>query len=203
MGEASLKRPLRCTAGLSCVQLFAAPWTAGRRLLCPWNSAGRNTGEGCHALLQGMPPTQESNSGLLNCKRILYCLSHKGNPRILEWVAYPFSRESSWPRKWTGVSCTAGRFFTSWATREALSKSYIMSNSSYMTFWERQNYEDSSCQEFSGREVEMNSRSIGDFHRAVRLFWKILWVWTYVTRHVLKPIQCTIRTVRPNVSYVF
>ena len=93
MGEASLKRPLRRTAGLSCVQPFAAPWTAGRRLLCPRNSARRNTGEGCHALLQGMPPTQESNSGLLNCKRILCCLSHKGNPRILEWVAYPFSRD--------------------------------------------------------------------------------------------------------------
>ena len=38
--------------------------------------------------------------------------------RILEWVAYPFSRGSSWPRSQTGVSCTAGGFFTSWATRE-------------------------------------------------------------------------------------
>ena len=39
--------------------------------------------------------------------------------RILEWVAFPFSRGSSWPRNYTGVSCTADRFFTSWATREA------------------------------------------------------------------------------------
>ena len=39
--------------------------------------------------------------------------------RILEWVAIPFSRESSWPRNWTWVSCIAGRFFTVWATREA------------------------------------------------------------------------------------
>ena len=38
---------------------------------------------------------------------------------ILEWVAYPFSRGSSLPRNWTGVSCIAGGFFTSWATREA------------------------------------------------------------------------------------
>ena len=38
--------------------------------------------------------------------------------RILEWVAFPFSRGSSQPRDWTQVSCTAGRFFTSWATRE-------------------------------------------------------------------------------------
>ena len=38
--------------------------------------------------------------------------------RILEWVAIPFSRGSSWPRGWTWVSCIAGRFFTIWATRE-------------------------------------------------------------------------------------
>ena len=36
--------------------------------------------------------------------------------QILEWVAFPFSRKSSQPRDWTPVSCTAGRFFTSWAT---------------------------------------------------------------------------------------
>ena len=39
---------------------------------------------------------------------------------ILEWVAIPFSKGSSWPRDWTQVSCTAGRFFMVWATREAL-----------------------------------------------------------------------------------
>ena len=38
---------------------------------------------------------------------------------ILEWVAFPFSRESYQPRDQTQVSCTAGGFFTSWATREA------------------------------------------------------------------------------------
>ena len=40
--------------------------------------------------------------------------------RILEWVSISFSRESSQPRDQTQVSCTAGRFFTNWATREAL-----------------------------------------------------------------------------------
>ena len=39
--------------------------------------------------------------------------------RILEWVAFPFSRGSSQPSDWTQVSRIAGRFFTSWATREA------------------------------------------------------------------------------------
>ena len=78
------------------------------------DSPGKNTGAGCHTLLQGIFPTQGSNPGLLHCRQILYHLSHQGSPRILEWVAYPFSRGSSWPRKRTGVSCTAGRFFTSW-----------------------------------------------------------------------------------------
>ena len=40
--------------------------------------------------------------------------------RILEWVVISFSRGFSPPRDWTQVSCTAGGFFTVWATREAL-----------------------------------------------------------------------------------
>ena len=39
--------------------------------------------------------------------------------RMLEWVAFPFSRGSSQPRDWTQISHIADRFFTSWATREA------------------------------------------------------------------------------------
>ena len=39
--------------------------------------------------------------------------------RILEWVAIPFSRECSWPKVRTWVSCLAGRFFTIWITGEA------------------------------------------------------------------------------------
>ena len=41
--------------------------------------------------------------------------------RILDWVAFLFSRGSSQPRNWTGVSCIAGKFFTNWAMREAIS----------------------------------------------------------------------------------
>ena len=40
--------------------------------------------------------------------------------RILEWVAYPFFSGSSWSRNRTGVSCTAGGFFTSWAKTETI-----------------------------------------------------------------------------------
>ena len=82
-------------------------------------SPGKNTWVGCHALLQRIFPTPWPNTGLPHCMQILYHLSHQRNPRILEWVAYPFSRGSSWPRDWTQVSCIAGGFFTSWATREA------------------------------------------------------------------------------------
>ena len=90
-----------------------------RGLYSPWNSPGRNTGVGSLAFLQGIFPTQELNTGLPHCRWILYQLSHKGSPRILEWVAYPFSSGSSQPRNRTGVSCLAGGFFTSWAIRKA------------------------------------------------------------------------------------
>ena len=53
-------------------------------------------------------------------------IRHKGNPRILEWVAYPFSRGSSWLWNQTRVSCITGRFFTSWATKEGHSSKYIL-----------------------------------------------------------------------------
>ena len=77
-------------------------------------------GVGSLSLLQGIFSTQGSNLSLPHCRWILYQLRHKGSPRILEWVAYPFSSESSRPRNQTGVSCIAGRFFTNWAIRETL-----------------------------------------------------------------------------------
>ena len=49
------------------------------RLLCPWDSPGKNTGVGSHSLLQGIFPTQELNLGLLHCRWILYCLSQQGS----------------------------------------------------------------------------------------------------------------------------
>ena len=87
---------------LSHVQLFATPWTV-------------------HGILQAriLFPPQGLNPGRPHCRRILYQLSYKGSPGTLEWVAYPFSRGSSRPRNWTGVSHIAGGFFTNWAIREA------------------------------------------------------------------------------------
>ena len=82
-------------------------------LYSPWNSPGQNTGVGSLSLLQGLFPTQRLNPGLLHCRRILNQLSHKGSPRVLEWVAYPFSRGSSQPRNGTLVSCITDGFFSS------------------------------------------------------------------------------------------
>ena len=66
----------------------------------PWNSPGQDTGVSCPFSrvssqpkspgdLQGIIP----NPGLPHCRQILYQLSHEGSPRILERVAYPFSRD--------------------------------------------------------------------------------------------------------------
>ena len=150
------------------------------QLYSPWNSPGQNTGVGSLSLLRGIFATPGRNTGLPHYRRILYQVSLKGSPRILEWVAYsfswgpswiepgsptlqadslppeltkkkwkwnalshvwlfatpwtvihgilqarilewvafPFSRGSSQPRDWTQVSHIAGGFFTSWATRE-------------------------------------------------------------------------------------
>ena len=46
------------------------PRTVPARLLCPWNSPGKNTGVGCHSLFQGVIPTQGWNMSLLHCRQI-------------------------------------------------------------------------------------------------------------------------------------
>ena len=53
-----------------------------------YNSPGQNAGLGSLSPFQGIFPTQGSNPGLPSCRQILYQLSHKGSPRILEWIAY-------------------------------------------------------------------------------------------------------------------
>ena len=51
--------------------------------------------------------------------------------RVLEWVAYPFSSWSLQPRKQNRISCIAGGFFTSWATREAIGCYKILNIAAY------------------------------------------------------------------------
>ena len=62
---------------LSCVRLFATPWTIARQALHLWNFPGKSTGVGCHFLLQGIFLTQGLNPGLPNGRQTLYRLSHQ------------------------------------------------------------------------------------------------------------------------------
>ena len=71
---------------------------------------------------KGIFPIQGLNPGLPHCRWILYQLSHKGSPRLLEWVAYLFSSGSSQSRNRSSVSCISGKFFTNWAIREVFIK---------------------------------------------------------------------------------
>ena len=101
---------------------------------------------GCHALLQGIFPTQGLNPCLLHQQEGSLPLAPPRKPtvscltlcdpmdcslpgfsvhgifqaRVLEWGAISFSRGSSWPRDRTQVFCIAGKRFILWATREAL-----------------------------------------------------------------------------------
>ena len=68
-------------SAISCVRLLQLHGPSHSRLLCPWNSPGKNTGVGCNSLLQGIFPTHGSNPGLLLCRQICYCLSHQGSPK--------------------------------------------------------------------------------------------------------------------------
>ena len=58
-------------------------------LFCPWNSLGQNTGVDSLSLLRGIFPTQGLNPGLPHCRQVLYQLSHKGSPRILDGQLIP------------------------------------------------------------------------------------------------------------------
>ena len=60
------------------------------RLLCPWNSPGKNSGVGRHSLLQEIIPTQGLNPGLLHCRQILYHMSHQGKPWLCQAFILPF-----------------------------------------------------------------------------------------------------------------
>ena len=90
-----------CLVAQSCLTLcgpvdYSPPSSSGHG-----DSPGKNTGVGCHALLPRIFPTQGLNPDLLHCRPILYHLSYQGSTRILEWIAYHFSRGSSQPRNRT------------------------------------------------------------------------------------------------------
>ena len=84
----------------------------------PWNSLGQNTGVGKPFPSPGDLPNPgiEPRSCALQADSLP--AEPQGSPRILKWVAYPFSNGSSQPRNQTGIFCIAGGFFNNWAIRE-------------------------------------------------------------------------------------
>ena len=58
------------------------------RLLCSWDSPGKNTGVDCHFLFQGIFPAHESNPGLLHCRQIIYYSSHQGSLFHVQWFVF-------------------------------------------------------------------------------------------------------------------
>ena len=81
---------------LVCVRLLATPWTVACQVPLSMGFPGKNTGVGCHFLLQGIFPTQGLNPGLLYCMQILYHLSHQGSPSdLLGIMNFPGSLPSN------------------------------------------------------------------------------------------------------------
>ena len=83
----------------SCLVMSNSLWPHG--LYRTWNSPGQNTRVSSLSFLQGIFPSRGLNPGLPQCRQIFYQLNHQGTPRILECVAYPFSRGPSRPRNRT------------------------------------------------------------------------------------------------------
>ena len=117
-----------CLVLLCHAQLFSTPWTTARKTPLSMRILQARILEWvAMSFSRGFSQPRDWNQAPgLQADSLLS--DHKGGPRILEWEPYPFSRGSSQPRNWTRVSCIAGRFFNSLATREVLtfsSDSYI------------------------------------------------------------------------------
>ena len=113
-----VRRGFRCAYSLSHVQLFATPWNVTHQAPLSMRILQARILEWVARCPPGDLPNPGIDPGLPHCRCIHYSLSYQESGRILEWVAYPTSRESSQPRNWTRVSSIGGKFFTSWATRE-------------------------------------------------------------------------------------
>ena len=105
------------------------------RLLLLRDSPGKNTGVGCHSLLQRLFPTQGSNPHLLHCRQILHHLSHQGSPRgdciphhhdrrfmgaVISQVWVQSPALAVWPQGSHPISLSLGAASVEWRSREPL-----------------------------------------------------------------------------------
>ena len=104
---------------LSRVWLFVTPWTAARQVPLSTGCSRQEYWGGEFSLLQGIFPTQGSNTGLPHCRRILYQLNHHGS--MSAWLLWPKKKLYLWrPLELAGVkngqlSTGSGTGSTSWA----------------------------------------------------------------------------------------
>ena len=107
-------RPLQCEKSFSYITLMCLVAQSCPTLCTPMicslpgssvhgDSPGKNTGVGCHFLLQGIFPTQGSSLGLPHCRRILYCLSHQESHIKLCKVDKTRKAICYRPDNWTGI----------------------------------------------------------------------------------------------------
>ena len=109
------------TQSLSRVRLYATPWTVATRLLCPWEFPGKNTGVGCHFLLQGIFPTQGWNPCLFHCQADSFTTVPPGKANTHQCSNSSSASDLLWDLEpvtstlWASVSSPIkGDFSTSW-----------------------------------------------------------------------------------------
>ena len=105
-------------------------------LYSPWNSLGQNTGAGSLSLLQGIFPTQaiEPRSPALQADSLP--AESQGKPKNTGVGSLSLLQQvPSWPSNRTRVSCIVGRFFTSGAIQEALTKNFEVNLKNVLKCW--------------------------------------------------------------------
>ena len=124
------------------------PWTVPIRLLCPWDSPGKNTGVGCHSLGQGIFLTQGLNHGLFHCRQILYHLSHQSiheklKSRICRYLAsvttYLKLKGEKWSLRGIWIMIYPNEFFSdfllSWMSKKFCLLAFLTKRLSFPGFY--------------------------------------------------------------------
>ena len=85
---------------------------------------------------RGSSQPRRSNPGLLHCRQISLPAESQGKPKNTGVGSLSLLQQvPSWPSNWTRVSCIVGRFFTSGAIREALSKNFEVNLKKVLKCW--------------------------------------------------------------------
>ena len=102
-------------------KLVVTPLQNWRNLVQAYSVLWRLSPSAWKCLAKGKVKVKAAHSCPTLCDPMDYTVHGILQARVLQWVAFSFSSESSQPRHWTQVSYIAGRFFT---TREALPRRY-------------------------------------------------------------------------------